>query len=329
MSILGAGYMGRVHAESWTKLDCAEVIKVYSRNLSRAKSLAREIAAQPVNDIKEAILSGEVDVVDICLPTFLHKEVAVKALKAEKHLLLEKPIALTLNEAKEIINAAEKTSSKFMVAHCLRFFPEYAKIKQLLDSHSIGDVRVMRAYRIGTYPTWGSDNWFSNLSKSGGVLIDLMIHDFDFMRWLIGDEVERVYAQVNEKVAGHLRKGYHAMAILKFKGGAIAYAEGSWALPATHPFTMYFEVAGTKGLLTYSNRKGLTCKAYYEKEVQELSPTSKSGYDLEIEHFAKCILMDLEPMIKPIDAYNALEIAIAAKKSAETNRPVQLPLRGD
>ena len=100
--------MGRVHAEAWTKLDYTEVVKVYSRNLSRAKNLASKVATQPINDIKEAILSGEVDVVDICLPTFLHKEAAVKALKAEKHVLLEKPIALTLNEAKEIINTAER-----------------------------------------------------------------------------------------------------------------------------------------------------------------------------------------------------------------------------
>ncbi len=325
VSILGAGYMGRVHSESWSKLDYVKIIKIYSRTLNKAKELASKFNAEATCNLDEAIMNERIDIVDICLPTFMHKEVAIKALRANKHVLLEKPIALSLEDARAIINEAKKAKGKFMVAHCLRFFPEYSIIKKIVDKGTIGEPLIARAIRIGSYPTWGSNNWFSDLSKSGGVAIDLIIHDLDYLRWIFNSEVKEVYAKINDKDEGYVRKGYHVMALLKFENGKLAYVEGSWAQPPTYPFTMGLELIGSHGSIIYnSSLIGRTVKVFKEKDMMEIQVSEESGYDIQIKRFAEAILNNLEPPIKPEDAYKALEISIAIIKSAEKNSIVRI-----
>jgi len=329
VAILGTGFMGRTHAQCWARVPEAK-IAAFLETPERAKEaapLALRYGAKIVTNYEDILKDKEINIIDICLPTFLHKDFAIKAMEAGKHVLCEKPIALTLKDAKEMIDTARKTGVKFMVAMVVRFFPEYKATKELVDQGALGEPRIARAYRIGTFPVWGVKGWFGEQKLSGGVIVDLAIHDLDYLRWLFNDEVDRVYALSPErKVVKDITAQDHAIILLKFKKGTIAYCMASWAYPPSKKFTTYFEVVGTEGILIVDNLSTAPLKVWTKEGETFLQPVPKDGYQLEIEHFAECVLKDKEPLVKPEDAYKALEIALAAVKSTYTGKPVSLPL---
>src|SRR5262249_50099556 len=123
---------------------------------------------------------------DICLPTYLHKETAIAALKAGKHVMVEKPIALSIEDADEMVETARETGRALMVGQVLRFFPEFAHIKQVMESGHYGELAAIHLKRVISKPTWARDDWFADTSKTGGAVVDLHIHDADFVQFLFG-----------------------------------------------------------------------------------------------------------------------------------------------
>src|SRR5829696_6058977 len=164
----------------------------------------------------------DVEVVDICLPTAFHSDLAVRAAGEARHVILEKPIARTIEDAQEILDSFCGDGPRLFVGHVVRFFPEYVGIKEKIDAGDLGTVGVVRTSRRSPF-LLGWNDWYADWRVSGGVLLDLVIHDFDFLRWALG-EVERVYAR------GVLGREYnrldYVLATLRFESGAIAHVEG-------------------------------------------------------------------------------------------------------
>lgn len=323
VGIVGAGTMGSLHAGCHKEAG-HEVVAVYDLRAEVAARVAASVGAS-VAPTYEALLSDpSIELIDICLPTFLHRQFVEAAAKAGKHILCEKPIALTLEDARAMIEICQKAGVHFYVAHVLRFFPEYAQGYNLVRAGKVGEPGVIRTTRGGIFPTaW--DDWYAKPELSGGLTVDMIIHDFDWLRWTFG-EVERVYAKTLQgRTAQRLD---YALVTLRFASGAIAHVEGTWAHSG---FRYGFEVAGNGGLIEFDSDKikpvvvsqraaqaGVTGVAVPE------SPLRESPYTAEIRHFARCIKHGEAPLVTAYDAYKALEISLAALESARTGRPVTI-----
>jgi predicted dehydrogenase len=330
LCIVGYGFMGSTHASAWRLTGRAEIKAFIGRNLGRAGEVASKYGAKAYPTLSEALKNEDVDIVDICTPTYTHRDFAVEAAEAGKHILCEKPIALTLEDADEMMRASERANVKFMVAHCLRFFSEYAKTKELIRDGAIGEPVISRAHRAGPLPTWAS--WFSDQSKSGGVTVDLAIHDIDFLRWCYEDEVERVYASVGKLVRRDLDMDDHALILMRFRGGGIAHVEASWAVPQQYPFTMTAEIAGTKGIISLDNHSTIPVKVIKDDSTQAYAPDTLpwvpgmpfpiDPYYREVLHFLECIEAEKKPLTDGLEARKALAIALAARESSRKGEPV-------
>lgn len=322
--VIGAGTMGSVHAEAYAAMDGVQLAGIVDIQTEKGGQLANKLNTRSYASFEEAMAAEQADVVDVCLPTFLHKDYVLKAAEAGKHVICEKPIALNLADAEEMIRTCKEKRVKLFVGHVLRFFPEYGRAKAIVDQGVIGKPAVMRTTRGGAFPQAWND-WYADMEKSGGLTLDMIIHDFDFLRWCFG-EVERVYAK------GMYGRGYsrldYSLVTLRFESGVIAHVEGTWA---HNSFSMKFEIAGTSGILDYDSSKDKPIVASFRAgaggaggvAVPE-SPLLENPYHLELKHFMTCIAENRTPLVSERDAVEALKIALAAIESMETGLPVYL-----
>jgi len=268
---------------------------------------------------------SDIDAVLIATPNYTHKTIAVEAARAGKHIFLEKPIALSVEDGMEIVREAEKQGVKLFVGHCLRFWPEYVRAREAVMSGAIGEPRIARAYRMSPFPRW--TEWHRHRELSGGVVIDMSIHDLDYLRWVFGD-AEKVYAAGGRYTPYSYDNIDHAMAMIRFRSGVIAYVEATWTMPESFRFYTYLEIAGTKGLLTVDNHTTSTLHAYLGKESWSYGPINRDAYYREMEAFLDWVEHGRKPPIEPEEAVKSLELALAIVKSIETGKVVELPSPG-
>jgi len=329
VAVIGAGFIANMsHLPSIKRISELNLVAVVDIVEERAKNAAKRFGAkQYFTDFRKVLDIDEVDIVDVCTPTYTHREISVEAMKSGKNVLCEKPIALKLRDADEMINVAKKNNVKFMVAHCLRFWPEYARVKKMLDEGVIGEPRIARAYRYSSFPEWAP--WHKRIDMGGGVFVDMSIHDVDFLRWSIG-EVDRVYAKGGTYLYDDATSHDYTHSILYFKNGAIGFVEGSWIMPKGFRFTTYLEIAGERGLLTVDNRTPSSLSIYRPGGKEDYSTVfSEDAYFLEIREFVKSVIEDKDPPVKGEDARKTLEVVLAVVKSVIENRPINLPLAGE
>jgi predicted dehydrogenase len=266
-----------------------------------------------------------VDLIDICTPPALHAGATIAAARAGKHVICEKPIARHLADARAMIAACQEAGVRLFVAHVVRFFPEFARAKAVLDSGALGRLGVARSVRGGAPP--GHSAWFSDVEQSGGVTLDVAIHDIDYMRWLCGDVV-RVFAR------GLTFRGLqvdHALITLRFASGAIGHIEGSWAFPAGN-FRTSIELAGTEGLLAHDSDQAKPLEVQYHAGAAPASPPalgnpapiSDDPYFQEFQHALDAIESGSPFLVTPDDALAALRVALAAIESLRTGMPVDV-----
>src|SRR5215212_6007433 len=191
VGIIGAGFMGAIHAQAWAQTP-ATIVGFVAETEAEAEGLAARYHARVYAGL-QAILA-DVDVVDICTPTHLHHEMAIQAAEAGKQVVCEKPLGRTVEQGQAMIAACRRAGVKLLVAHVVRFFPEYALARAKVADGEIGQLGVLRLSRGSYRPKRPLGNWFLDVEKSGGLLVDLMIHDFDYARWVAG-EVESVFAR--------------------------------------------------------------------------------------------------------------------------------------
>lgn len=331
VAILGYGFMGLTHLLAWRLIEGCEVVGVWGRDYSRLKNFCEKYDVRPIRDLDRLLRDESVNIVDVCTPTYTHREFVVMSVEAGKNVIVEKPIALSIQEADEMISKSRRHGVKFMVAHVLRFFPDYMRVKDLVEQHAVGSVASMRAHRVGPAPSWSS--WFLDRSKSGGVVIDLAIHDIDYFIWVKKSMPISVYSKVANLVHKDYEVDDYALITMRFPDGAIGFVEASWAMPQTFPFTMKLEIIGDKGMLQLDNHSPVPLRMWTSKGEETFSPESLQvglggqflpldPFYRELSYFARCVREDLEVEVGGEEAKKSLLVAIAALKSAQSNAPV-------
>lgn len=325
VGILGTGFMGVTHALGWKKTD-AELVGFAAESEAEAKPAVEQFGGSVYQNLTAML--PDVDIVDICTPTHLHYEMVLAAAKAGKHVICEKPLALTIAQGQEMVAACKKAGVKFYVAHVVRYFPEYASAYQAVQTGSIGQVATMRLRRGGFRPKKATGNWFLDEKKSGGMMLDLMIHDFDYARWIAGDVVQ-VFAKKISSMNPNAELDY-GMAILTHQSGAISHISGAWAYPPP-TFRTGLEISGDRGMIHSDSDSTAPIINYLQSKPGEApdvglpsSPVIESPYTKQIKEFYEGIKKDSPVRLNAEDGLAALQIALAALESARTGKAVHL-----
>jgi predicted dehydrogenase len=284
VGLLGRGFMGRTHLKAWT-----EIANV-------------EVAAE--RDIAKVIADPTVDAVDICLPTNLHAPVAIEALRAEKHVLVEKPMAICNDTAWQMIAEAKKQNRVLMVAQVLRFFPAYVALRELLSSGRTGKPCWAMFRRRCAAPSWAP--WMTDPEQSGGGVFDLLIHDIDLCLHLFG-KPETVTATGYEALANGVDV---ITAELHYSSGLTAVITGGWHHPKSYPFSMEYTVVTENGTAEYSSLGCPPTLYLADGGVEKLATKEQDGYRAEIEYFLDCCRCGESPnLCPPEDSANAVALA--------------------
>jgi predicted dehydrogenase len=326
IGIVGVGFMGTTHAASWADTP-AEIVGFTAETQTEAGAISRQYKTKVYPSL-EAMLP-DVDVVDICSPTHLHYEMALKAAAAGKHVVCEKPLARTTRQAREIVTACRKAGVQLLVAHVVRFFPEYASAQSAVAGGQIGKPGVIRLHRGSYRPKKPAGNWFLDEVKSGGILMDLMIHDYDYARWVAGD-VESVSARRVTQLHPEAPVDY-GLVILSHRSGALSHIAGAWAYPPP-TFRTHLEIAGDRGLIEFDSEgtapiQNLILKtggADAPDVALPSSPVSESPYTTQLKEFYRALADGVAPRVSASDGLAAVQIAEAALESAHTGQPVTL-----
>lgn len=327
LAIVGAGFMGSAHAANYASLgDRVRVKSVVGLSPERAAQVARTVDASSGVDLAAVLGDPEIDAVDICLPTPLHREAAEQAFAAGKDVFLEKPLALTAEDAEAIVAAAAHSGRIFMVGLVLRFWPEYVALHRLVERGDLGRPKAVFAQRLSPPADWA--DWLRDRAQSGGTAIDLMIHDFDQMNALLGTP-RSVYA--SEPEPGHVH------AVVEYADGGSGIAEGSMAMPRSYPFSSDIRVLGERGVAEYafsaapvegegnigasSSARGLRIHPVdAEMHVEEVA--SADPWGPEIEYFVSCLEQGRQPdQGTGEQALWALKVSLAANRSLASGRP--------
>jgi len=326
VGIVGAGFMGTTHAAGWAETP-AEIIGFTAETTQESGALARRYNAKVYPSL-DAMLP-DVDVIDICSPTHLHHEMVLRAAAAGKHIVCEKPLARTTAQAQEMVTACEKAGVRLLVAHVVRFFPEYALAHSAVVEEQVGRLAVIRLHRGSYRPKKPAGNWFLDEVKSGGILMDLMIHDYDYARWVAG-EVESVSARRVTQLHPDAPVDY-GLVILSHRSGALSHIAGAWAYPPP-TFHTHLEIAGDRGLIEFDSDGTAPIHNLILKtggsDAPDVaipsSPVSESPYTTQIKEFYRALAEGKTTRVSATDGLAAVQIAEAALESAHTGQPVKL-----
>jgi len=328
-AIVGAGLMGSIHAGSLSKMPEASIKWIVDRDKTRGGRLAKAIGARWSPSIDAVIKDAETELVIHAIPTPFRLPFIKKYMAAGKHIFCEKPLASNLKEAQAIRDAARNYKPVFMAGHVVRFFWEYAHARETILSGGIGKAGIVRLSRCCGKPASfdKKDNWYLDYKRSGGVFLDLAIHDLDWLLWTFGSAA-RVFGQ-NLGSKG-IAEDY-GLGIIKFKNGVLAHVEASWAEP-DGSFWTGFEASGTEGMLEFDMRDAATLTLAKKKKtagsaagtIVPESPSSESPYQKEMRHFIQCVQGGAKPLAGAADAFNAARLAFALMESARTNKAIEL-----
>jgi predicted dehydrogenase len=329
VGIVGLGFMAATHIKAYRSIPSARITAICNpsgRNLDGdLRQVGGNIAANdPVQldmkevratkDFKELLNDPAIELIDVCSPTLSHPEHVLAALKAGKHVLCEKPLARTSAEAALILEAANSAQTFSMPAMCLRFWPEWAWLKNAVQSGAYGKVLSARFRRVAEPPTWGKKH-FASGKQSGGALLDLHIHDVDFVQHCFG-KPQSVFAMGYTKYTGAID---HVVAQYKVASGAIVHAEGSWAMSPGFAFSMAYTVNFEYATADYDlvRPPGEMLKIWREGNPAEfVKCEGPDGYIGELSYILNCIRSGRRPEVVTMrDGLTAVQICEAEERS--------------
>jgi myo-inositol 2-dehydrogenase / D-chiro-inositol 1-dehydrogenase len=343
VAILGAGFIADIHAESYQRfVPDAEVVAVYGRTPGRVQAFAtRHEVPRWYTDLDALIEEVECEVVDVCLPNVLHHRATLAAARAGRHVIIEKPLCLTLEEADEMIDACRAAGTKLMYAEELCFAPKYERVRHLANEGALGELYMLKQLEKHSGP---HSDWFYDVDQAGGgVLMDMGCHAVAWFRWMLGGSpaITSVWATMRTIAHGGRTRGEdNAVMVIEFENGVIGLAEDSWAKPGGMDDRI--EVYGTGGYseadlfrgnaaLTYSEQgygyaleKAGTTRGWTFTVAEE---AFNQGYPQELRHFIACVREGREPLVTGEDGRAVLEVLYAAYASARTGSKVALPFR--
>ena len=340
VAIMGAGFIADIHAESYKRfVKDAQVVAVYTRDLEKAQAFAEKYGIEKwYDDIDKLLADCECDVVDICLPNFMHADACIKAAKAGKHVIVEKPLAMTLEEADAMIEACKEAGKKLMYAEELCFAPKYERVRALVEAGAVGKVYMLKQSEKHSGP---HSAWFYDVKLSGGgVLMDMGCHALAWFRWMNkGAKVKSIFAQMNTVLHKAITKGEDNMvAVIEFENDVVCVAEDSWARHGGMDDRI--EVYGDKGVSYADLFQGNSALTYslegYDYAAEKAGLTTgwsftayeeafNQGYPHELEHFIKCVRENKEPLVTGEDGRAVLEMIYACYAAAKEGRKIMLP----
>lgn len=309
VAVIGAGFWGRNHARVFKELEGTELLAVCDINAGRAKNLAKQFDVASYTSTGRMLKRNDVEAVSICTwSTSLAKE-ALKALKAGKHVLVEKPMATNVKQAEKLLKTAEKEGLHITVGFLMRFIPGLQHVKKAIEDKMLGEIVCATAKRVSQWPERIGDV---------GVVKDTAIHDIDITRYLFNEDPVAVYAKTGSMM--HKKFEDYAQIMLTFEGGKSAFIESNWLTPYK---TRTLVVTGSEGIMKLDY---ITQELTIENVKQTVQPRYpwQEPLKLELKHFANCILEKEKPLITGVDGLKALTIAEAALKSSAKGKAIKL-----
>lgn len=292
IGLLGAGMMGNIHSEMFTKIANVEVTAISKIKDHELKRIQNSFPNIKYYKNEEEFFNSGIDVIDITLPTFLHKEYIEKGLQHDLDVICEKPLCMTLRAVDEILELNQKSHNNIYVAHVIRFWPEYIYLNQCLESGRLGKLRSMYMGRYTGLPDWSVDNWIVNRELSGATPLDLQIHDVDFVLYAMGVP--------NDVQCKALKNRLHIWTQYFYEPDTIVVMEAGNDLPKAFGFEMTYRAVFEDGMLVYNSSgdhglieitdqlREINLEEQSDAQLDRHLPTGDS-YLTELAHFIECI----------------------------------------
>jgi predicted dehydrogenase len=334
VGLVGLGFMGQQHFQVYQDMENVDLVAVCDTIPERvgetAPSVGGNIGEADEIDLSEQaryvcfsemLDSEELDLVDICTPTYLHAEMTVQALEAGNHVVCEKPMARTVSQCDEMIEAAEKTGKMLFIAQCIRFWPEYEVLAQMVEDGDLGEIKAARFVRKSPTPGWASEGWLMDEELSGGALLDLHIHDVDYIMSIFGKPNAVLARGTNIVSEGapvdHVDTQY-------LYNDFVCTAQGGWVMPDSFPFDMGFEVLGSEGLLAFSVNNDPMLQWYpFDGEPETPDYEPGTGYENELAYFVECVESGTPPKrVTPQSARESVRVVMAEADSIASHESV-------
>ncbi|MDH5792955.1 MAG: Gfo/Idh/MocA family oxidoreductase [Candidatus Bathyarchaeota archaeon] len=309
VAVIGTGFWGRNHARVFKELEETELLAVCDINAERAKNVAKQFGVRAYTSMGKLLKRKDIEAVSNCVWSLNLAKETLKALKAGKHVLVEKPMATNVKQAEKLLETAEEEGLHLTVGFLMRFIPGIQHMKNAVEDKTIGNLVCATAKRVSEWPERIGDV---------GVVKDTAIHDIDIIRYLFGEEPIAVYAKTGSMK--HKKFEDYAQIMLTFEGGKSAFIESNWLTPYK---TRTLVVTGSKAIMKLDY---ITQELTIEDATKTIQPRYpwQEPLKLELQHFANCILKKEKPLITGTDGLKALQIAEAALKSSAIGRAVKL-----
>ena len=336
MGIVGLGFMAATHLKAYREVKGGRVAALcnpsgkhldgdfssVAGNLPGQEPLRWDMSDVAAHrDFDRLLADPNLDAIDICAPTHTHHDLAIRALRAGKHVLCEKPMARTSAQAREIASEAGRVGKIFMPAMCLRFLPSWVWLKRAIESQAYGKTYGVHFRRVAQPPSWGQGSFLDG-AKSGGGLLDLHIHDTDFVQFCFGRPLS-VFSTGFTKVSGAID---HVMTQYEVASGATVTAEGGWAMSRGFGFNMSYTAVFDRATVDYDLSRGAEAlKLFREGHPPEVIKTEgPDGYVGEIQYFLDVVGQGGELMtVTALDGISAIEICEAEETSVHSRRTVR------
>lgn len=343
VGLVGSQFISTIHAEALKTVDDALIVAAMSPNEEHVSEFAREYdIPKYFTRLEDMLALDEVDMIVIGAPNYLHCEITIKAAQAGKHVVVEKPFCMNLDEADRMIEACKENEVKLMYAEELCFTPKYVRLKGLLDEGALGKPTLFKQSEKHDGPH--ADHFWDVERSGGGVTMDMGCHAIEFFRWLNGRKpIRSVYAQMNTSVHTSKTEGDdNAIIILEFENGVVAVAEESWT--KLGGMDDRAEIYGSEGVAYADVLQGNSIQTYSKKGVGYAVEKAGStvgwsytmyeeiwnyGFPQEFAHFVDCVKNDKQPLVTGEDGRAVLEVIFAAYESAGTGSKVSLPFHTD
>lgn len=334
--VVGAGRAGMVHATNFRQnVLGASLGAIVDADLDLARSAGHELEVDDCfSSLQDALERASFDAVCIASPTFTHRDLATAAAKEGKHIFCEKPMAITIEEAKQMIEAARAAKVVLQMGFMRRFDPVFRAAKERIEGGEIGRPMIVRSLTRGPGlpPRWACD-----IRTSNGMLAEVNSHDFDTIRWLAASEFEKIYAEANTLKCFDLKEEFpgfydNAVVSLRMENGSLGIVDGS--CPVGYGYDARAEVLGSEGVMLIGELQDtavVTCTkstGLVTSNFPGWRERFREAYVAEARHFVECIIKDQEPAVTGEDGKRALEGVLAANQSIKTGKPVDLPLEG-
>ncbi len=321
VGLLGAGMVAGVHAHAYRDSQGVRLVAVADPVPGKADRIAAEHGVEVMSGL-DGLLELGVDIVDICTPPTEHADATIAALEAGRHVLCEKPITRTMDEARRVLAAEETAPGLLSIGHVARYGPDHRLAYDVAASGQIGQVRMLTHSTTTSLPGWSEAGWLADPVTSGGPLLDQGVHSFDYAQWVIGSPAVRVHCMAADSGAG---PSTYAVATVRYENGAIAQVECSWAHPPSRGFKLRAEMVGTDGRLSwdYDQMMGGVLHAR-EGDAEWWDVLGDREFTRELTAFFDACRAGGPPPVPATEAAESLRTALGALESARTGRTIDL-----